>query len=145
MQLLRGLASIALADAQQLTLLRAVVKGNQPPLIAAIAADTAELYALAGSQVRSGCVVQVTSTCSHQWRSCTGAEDRLQLCMASLLLLPCVSLLQLGSSAVPGAAASKLAQYAKYKQVSTGACPLCLVNNGAWCGPERAAGCSSAA
>jgi hypothetical protein len=72
-QLLRGLASTALADAQQLTLLRAVVKGNQPSLIAAIAADTAELYALAGSQV--------------------------------------------GSSTVAGAAASKLAQYAKYKQV----------------------------
>lgn len=53
-QLLRGLASTALADAQQLTLLRAVVKGNQPPLIAAIAADTAELYALAGSQVGAG-------------------------------------------------------------------------------------------
>lgn len=53
-QLLRGLASTALADAQQLTLLRAVVKGNQPPLIATIAADTAELYALACSQVGAG-------------------------------------------------------------------------------------------
>lgn len=51
MQVLRALASTALADAQQLTLLRAVVKGNQPALIAAIAADTAQLYSLAGSQV----------------------------------------------------------------------------------------------
>lgn len=51
MQVLRVLASTALADAQQLTLLRAVVKGNQPALIAAIAADTAQLYSLAGSQV----------------------------------------------------------------------------------------------
>lgn len=56
LQLLRALASTALADAQQLTLLRAIARGNQPPLIAAIAADTAELYGLAGSQVRGlGC------------------------------------------------------------------------------------------
>lgn len=48
---MRGLATLALADAQQLTLLRAKAKGNQPSLISSIAADTAQLYSQAGGQV----------------------------------------------------------------------------------------------
>lgn len=50
--MLHALSSAALADAQQLTVLRAVAKGNQPSLIAALAADTAQLYGQAYSQVR---------------------------------------------------------------------------------------------
>jgi hypothetical protein len=49
---LRALSSLALADAQQLTVLRAVAKGNAPSLVAALAADTAVLYSQACSQVR---------------------------------------------------------------------------------------------
>ena len=62
-QAVRALASLALADAQQLTMLRAVAKGNQPQLIAGIAADTAELYSTACSQVGSagGAARQVRS------------------------------------------------------------------------------------
>ena len=52
LQVVRALASTALADAQQLTVLRAVAKGNQPALIALLAADTAALYSQACSQVR---------------------------------------------------------------------------------------------
>lgn len=52
--LVRALSTLALADAQQLTVLRAVAKGNQPALIAGLAADTAALYAQAGNQVSKG-------------------------------------------------------------------------------------------
>jgi hypothetical protein len=48
---LRAVSSIALADAQQLTMLRAMAKGNAPGLIAALAVDTAALYQQACSQV----------------------------------------------------------------------------------------------
>jgi hypothetical protein len=51
--LVRALSTLALADAQQLTVLRAVAKGNQPALIASLAADTAALYGQAGGQVGS--------------------------------------------------------------------------------------------
>jgi len=50
-QVVQALASFALADAQQLTVLRAVQKGNQPSLIASLAADTAALYAQACGEV----------------------------------------------------------------------------------------------
>ncbi len=49
--MVRAVSSVALADAQQLTVLRAVAKGNQPALIAALGADTAQLYGQACSQV----------------------------------------------------------------------------------------------
>ncbi len=42
--MLKGLSLLALADCQMLTVLRAIQKGNQPVLIASIAADTAALY-----------------------------------------------------------------------------------------------------
>ena len=120
LQLLRALASTALADAQQLTLLRAIAKGNQPPLIAAIAADTAELYALAGSQVRRW-------HGSRGWEAGEGGRVR---CWAAWLrprldrpawLSGCGAapsdVLQAGTAAVPGAAGGKLFHYSKYKQV----------------------------
>ena len=53
LHVLRALSTLALADAQQLTVLRAVAKGNAPSLIASLAADSAALYSQACSQVRS--------------------------------------------------------------------------------------------
>lgn len=44
MQALSAYWSLCLADAQSLTVLRAIQKGNQPSLIAALASDTALLY-----------------------------------------------------------------------------------------------------
>ena len=51
LQVLRVLSALTLADAQQLTVLRAVQKGNAASLVAALAADTAQLFGQAGQQV----------------------------------------------------------------------------------------------
>ena len=53
-QAVRGVATLALADAQSLSMLRAVQKGNAPDLISAIAVDTQALYAQAAAQVGAG-------------------------------------------------------------------------------------------
>lgn len=44
MQVLQGYTQVTLADAQSITVLRAVQKGNAPSLVAALACDTAAMY-----------------------------------------------------------------------------------------------------
>lgn len=44
MQVLQGYMQVTLADAQSITVLRAVQKGNAPSLVAALACDTAAMY-----------------------------------------------------------------------------------------------------
>ena len=54
-QVVACLTSLLLADAQSLTVLRAVAKGNQPSLVASISLDTAALYRQGWQQLqRSG-------------------------------------------------------------------------------------------
>jgi hypothetical protein len=77
LQVVRALATAALADAQQLTVLRAVAKGNQPALIASLAADTAALYSQACSQVRG-----------RRRRQPGGREQHCMRCIASWLAKP---------------------------------------------------------
>ena len=44
MQVLQGYMQVTLADAQSITVLRAIQKGNAPNLVAALARDTAAIY-----------------------------------------------------------------------------------------------------
>lgn len=44
MQALQGYTQLTLADAQSVTVLRAIQKGNAPSLVAALACDTAAMY-----------------------------------------------------------------------------------------------------
>ena len=44
MQVLQGYMQVTLADAQSITVLRAIQKGNAPSLVAALASDTAAMY-----------------------------------------------------------------------------------------------------
>ena len=44
MQVLQGYMQLTLADAQSITVLRAIQKGNAPNLVAALACDTAAMY-----------------------------------------------------------------------------------------------------
>lgn len=44
MQVLQGYTQVTLADAQSITVLRAIQKGNAPSLVAALACDTAAMY-----------------------------------------------------------------------------------------------------
>lgn len=44
MQVLQGYMQVTLADAQSITVLRAIQKGNAPSLVAALACDTAAMY-----------------------------------------------------------------------------------------------------
>ena len=53
-QVVAGLRNTCLADAQSLTVLRAIQKGNAPGLIAGLAADTGGLYTEAGNGFRAG-------------------------------------------------------------------------------------------
>ncbi|KAK9828236.1 hypothetical protein WJX74_004986 [Apatococcus lobatus] len=53
-QVVAGLRSTCLADAQSLTVLRAIQKGNAPGLIAGLAADTGSLYTEAEGGFRAG-------------------------------------------------------------------------------------------
>lgn len=53
-QVVAGLRNTCLADAQSLTVLRAIQKGNAPGLIAGLAADTSSLYTEAGNGFRAG-------------------------------------------------------------------------------------------
>ena len=50
--LLRAASTCLLGDAQGVTVLRAIQKGNQPALIASLAVDTRDLYAEAAVGVR---------------------------------------------------------------------------------------------
>ncbi|KAL4452240.1 hypothetical protein ABPG75_007902 [Micractinium tetrahymenae] len=61
-QVVRALCSVALADAQQLTMLRAVAKGNQPSLIAALGVDTAAMYGQACSQLATAAAAGAASS-----------------------------------------------------------------------------------
>lgn len=54
MQVVAGLRNTCLADAQSLTVLRAIQKGNAPGLIAGLATDTSSLYTEAGNGFRAG-------------------------------------------------------------------------------------------
>ncbi len=57
MQVLQGHMQLALADAQSITVLRAVQKGNAPSLVAALALDTANMYQAAAQAFK-----QIVST-----------------------------------------------------------------------------------
>lgn len=135
-QVVRALSSVALADAQQLTALRAVAKGNQASLIAALAADTAQLYEQACSQVGSAEVAS-QAECgapklvgTQAWLLPSRAAEPLSRREASTVLVPdAVALentrvpplapvrpMQLGAAAAAGAASSKLWHYGQYKQ-----------------------------
>ncbi|WIA38851.1 hypothetical protein OEZ86_002128 [Tetradesmus obliquus] len=65
-QLLLGLQSLALADAQSLTLQRAIAKSHQPSLIAGIAADTAALYCTAHQHIQACTVAAATQQTQQQ-------------------------------------------------------------------------------
>ena len=52
MQVLQGYTQLTLADAQSITVLRAVQKGNAPSLVAALACDTAAMYQAAAQAFR---------------------------------------------------------------------------------------------
>lgn len=57
LQVLRSHTSLALADAQSITFLRAIQKGNAPSLVAGLAHDTMQLYQTAAqsfSQASAG-------------------------------------------------------------------------------------------
>ena len=50
LQVLRSHTSLALADAQSITVLRAIQKGNAPSLVAGLAHDTMQLYQTAAQR-----------------------------------------------------------------------------------------------
>ena len=56
-QVVQGYTQLALADAQSITVLRAIQKGNAPSLVAALAHDTANMYQAAAQAFK-----QVAST-----------------------------------------------------------------------------------
>lgn len=68
-QVVASLESLLLADAQSLTTLRALAKGNAPPLVAALALDTAALYRDAADQLgRSPVPAAAGAKLSHYLR-----------------------------------------------------------------------------
>lgn len=134
-QAISGLATLALADAQQLTLLRAVAKGNQPQLIAAISADTAALFSQAGSQVGIAGVDRVTGCnlgkAGERWHGLLGITT-------SPPLLPTQPLVQVAAAPVPGASGSKLAAYCAYKAAYCSAYAHCFNGICLWKQQEKA-------
>ena len=52
LQVLKGHTNLALAEAQSITVLRAIQKGNAPGLIAGLASDTMQLYQSAAQHLR---------------------------------------------------------------------------------------------
>ncbi|KAK9868803.1 hypothetical protein WJX84_000981 [Apatococcus fuscideae] len=64
-QVVAGLRDACLADAQSLTVLRAIRKGNAPGLVAGLAADTGSLYTAAENGFRAG-AAQAGPVASHK-------------------------------------------------------------------------------
>ena len=71
MQVLQGHMQVALADAQSITVLRAIQKGNAPSLVAALACDTAAMYQAAAQAFNH------FSISSHGSKACRYAEWKL--------------------------------------------------------------------
>ena len=65
-QVSEGYTQLALADAQSITVLRAIQKGNAPSLIAALARNTANMYQAAAQAFKQ--VAAVSNTGSKQGR-----------------------------------------------------------------------------
>ncbi|KAL3151995.1 hypothetical protein ABBQ32_001116 [Trebouxia sp. C0010 RCD-2024] len=70
-QVLQGHMQVALADAQSITVLRAIQKGNAPSLVAALACDTAAMYQAAAQAFNH------PSCSSHGSKACRYAEWKL--------------------------------------------------------------------
>lgn len=71
LQVLQGHMQVALADAQSITVLRAIQKGNAPSLVAALACDTAAMYQAAAQAFNH------PSCSSHGSKACRYAEWKL--------------------------------------------------------------------
>ena len=71
MQVLQGHMQVALADAQSITVLRAIQKGNAPSLVAALACDTVAMYQAAAQAFNH------FSISSHGSKACRYAEWKL--------------------------------------------------------------------
>ena len=145
-----ALSTLALADAQQLTVLRAVAKGSAPALTAALAADTADLFTLMSSQVRacggwaagliharelggSVCIAFTHSGPLSHSHAHSPPPRRLHLsgCLAPALAM------QLASSAAGGAADCKLFHYARYKAAFFSAYAHCFNGITLWKQQDR--------
>ena len=72
MQVLQGQMQLALADAQSITVLRAIQKGNAPSLVASLAHDTANMYQAAAQAFK-----QVASTSGMSSKAGKYAEWKL--------------------------------------------------------------------
>lgn len=72
LQVLQGHMQLALADAQSITVLRAIQKGNAPSLVASLAGDTANLYQAAAQAFK-----QVAATSSIGSKAGRYAEWKL--------------------------------------------------------------------
>lgn len=72
LQVLQGHMQLALADAQSITVLRAIQKGNAPSLVASLAHDTANMYQAAAQAFK-----QVASTSGRSSKAGKYAEWKL--------------------------------------------------------------------